>query len=62
MDVTGYNWRGLYTGGDVTDEQYAEWVSKLETLYNSPEWQEAATALRPRADLARRRGLRGLRP
>jgi putative tricarboxylic transport membrane protein len=44
IDVTGYNWRGLYTGGQVTDEQYAEWVSNLETLYNSPEWQEAATA------------------
>ncbi|MCT4684631.1 MAG: tripartite tricarboxylate transporter substrate-binding protein [Roseicyclus sp.] len=44
VDVTGYNWRGLYTGGEVTDEQYAEWVEKLETLYNSPEWQEAATA------------------
>ena len=20
IDVTGYNWRGLYTGGDVSDE------------------------------------------
>ena len=44
IDVTGYNWRGLYTGGEVTDAQYAEWVEKLETLYNSSEWQEAATA------------------
>jgi putative tricarboxylic transport membrane protein len=44
VDVTGYNWRGLYTGGEVTDEEYASWVERLETLYNSPEWQEAATA------------------
>ncbi|WP_375257782.1 Bug family tripartite tricarboxylate transporter substrate binding protein [Citreimonas sp.] len=43
IDVTGYNWRGLYTGGDVSDEDYAAWVEKLETLYNSEEWQTAAT-------------------
>ncbi|WP_299792441.1 tripartite tricarboxylate transporter substrate-binding protein [uncultured Marivita sp.] len=43
IDVTGYNWRGLYTGGEVTDEEYAAWVEKLETLYNSEEWQTAAT-------------------
>jgi putative tricarboxylic transport membrane protein len=44
IDVTGYNWRGLYTGGAVSDEVYASWVERLETLYNSSEWQEAATA------------------
>jgi putative tricarboxylic transport membrane protein len=43
VDVTGYNWRGLYTGGDVTDEEYAAWVERLETLYNSENWQTAAT-------------------
>ena len=42
IDVTGYNWRGLYTGGQVSDEAYDEWVSKLDTLYNSDEWQQAA--------------------
>lgn len=42
IDVTGYNWRGLYTGGDVSDEAYDEWVADLETLYNSDEWQAAA--------------------
>lgn len=42
IDVTGYNWRGLYTGGDVSDEAYDAWVEKLETLYNSEEWQTAA--------------------
>ena len=39
FDVTGYNWRGLYTGGHVTDEEYADWVDKLKTLYNSENWQ-----------------------
>lgn len=42
IDVTGYNWRGLYTGGNVSDEAYASWVERLETLYNSEEWQTAA--------------------
>ncbi|GAA5066638.1 tripartite tricarboxylate transporter substrate-binding protein [Roseibacterium beibuensis] len=42
IDVTGYNWRGLYTGGDVSDEDYAAWVERLETLYNSENWQTAA--------------------
>lgn len=42
IDVTGYNWRGLYTGGKVSDAAYDEWVSKLETLYNSENWQTAA--------------------
>lgn len=41
-DVTGYNWRGFYTGGDVSDEDYAAWVEKLKTLYDSEAWQEAA--------------------
>jgi putative tricarboxylic transport membrane protein len=43
-DVTGYNWRGFYVGNEVSDAAYEEWVSKLETVYNSPEWQEAAAA------------------
>ncbi len=42
VDVTGYNWRGLYTGGDVTEEEYDTWVANLETLYNSDAWQTAA--------------------
>lgn len=44
VDVTGYNWRGLYTGGEVSDEAYNGWVERLETLYNSSNWQEAATS------------------
>lgn len=42
INVTGYNWRGLYTGGEVSDEAYNAWVEKLKTLYDSTEWQEAA--------------------
>ena len=43
VDVTGYNWRGLYTGGDVSDEAYDKWVTDLESLYESEGWQTAAT-------------------
>lgn len=43
-DVTGYNWRGFYVGGDVSDEEYEQWVGDLETLYNTEAWKEAATA------------------
>ena len=43
IDVTGYNWRGLYTGGDVSDEDYERWVTNLNSLYESEGWQEAAT-------------------
>lgn len=41
-DVTGYNWRGFYTGGDVSDEAYNSWVDKLKTLYDTEDWKEAA--------------------
>ncbi|WP_340109755.1 Bug family tripartite tricarboxylate transporter substrate binding protein [Pikeienuella sp. HZG-20] len=43
-DVTGYNWRGFYTGGDVSDEAYQKWVDDLKTLYDSEEWKTAATS------------------
>lgn len=42
LDVTGYNWRGFYTGGDVTDEDYQRWVATLNKLYDSKEWKAAA--------------------
>ncbi len=42
INVTGYNWRGLYTGPDVSDADYAAWVEDLETVYNSENWQTAA--------------------
>jgi putative tricarboxylic transport membrane protein len=42
-DAEGYNWRGFYMGGDVSDEAYDGWVGILEELYNSDEWKQAAT-------------------
>ncbi|MBO6893829.1 MAG: tripartite tricarboxylate transporter substrate binding protein [Roseibium sp.] len=42
-DVTGYNWRGLYVGGDVSDEAYDTWVTRLKTVYDSDGWKDAAT-------------------
>ncbi len=41
-DVAGYNWRGFYTGGEVSDENYAAMVEDLKTLYDSDEWKEVA--------------------
>ncbi|MFD1379953.1 Bug family tripartite tricarboxylate transporter substrate binding protein [Fodinicurvata halophila] len=41
-EVTGYNWRGFYTGGEVSDEAYDSWVERLSDLYESEEWKEAA--------------------
>lgn len=44
FDVLGYNWRGFYVGGDVTDADYGKWSEKLDTLYKSKEWKDTATA------------------
>jgi putative tricarboxylic transport membrane protein len=41
-DVTGYNWRGFYTGGEVSDEAYAFWVDTLQKVYDSEAWQKVA--------------------
>ncbi len=41
-DVSGYNWRGFYMGGDVPDEAYQFWVDTLQQLYESEEWQTTA--------------------
>lgn len=43
-DVTGYNWRGFYTGGDVSDADYQSQVAELQQLFDSPEWKAAAEA------------------
>ncbi|MBJ3778095.1 tripartite tricarboxylate transporter substrate binding protein [Acuticoccus sp. 2012] len=43
-EMTGYNWRGFYVGGDVSDEAYEKWVADLKALYDTPEWKEAAEA------------------
>jgi putative tricarboxylic transport membrane protein len=42
FDVTGYNWRGFYTGGEVSDEAYDWWVDTLATLYETDAWKETA--------------------
>lgn len=42
-DAEGYNWRGFYMGGDVSDEAYQGWVGIMEELYNSDAWKQAAT-------------------
>ena len=42
LDVTGYNWRGFYTGGEVSDEGYNAWVERLQKLYDTDDWKETA--------------------
>ena len=44
IDVIGYNWRGFYTGGKVSDADYDTWVARLTTLYDSEAWKKAAAA------------------
>lgn len=44
LDVTGYNWRGFYMPGKVSDEEYNAWVDILGQLYQSDAWQQEATA------------------
>lgn len=41
-DVTGYNWRGFYTGGDVSDDDYSAMVDDLKALYDSDVWKTVA--------------------
>ncbi len=41
-DVSGYNWRGFYMGGDAPDEAYEFWVDALKQVYDSEEWQTIA--------------------
>ncbi|AZQ68324.1 tripartite tricarboxylate transporter substrate binding protein [Silicimonas algicola] len=43
-DVIGANWRGFYAPGNISDEEYQEWVSILGELYQSEGWQEAMEA------------------
>jgi putative tricarboxylic transport membrane protein len=43
FDVTGYNWRGFYIGGEVPDDAYAFWVDTLQKVYDSEAWQKVAT-------------------
>jgi putative tricarboxylic transport membrane protein len=41
-DVTGYNWRGFYIGGEVPDDAYDFWVDTLQKVYESEAWQTVA--------------------
>jgi putative tricarboxylic transport membrane protein len=43
FDVTGYNWRGFYIGGEVSDEAYDFWVDTLQKVYESEGWQTVVT-------------------
>ncbi|GIX13558.1 MAG: tricarboxylic transport membrane protein [Paracoccaceae bacterium] len=43
IDAIGYNWRGFYMGGKVSEDAYNGWVAIMEKLYNSDAWQKAAT-------------------
>jgi putative tricarboxylic transport membrane protein len=43
IDVEGYNWRGFYMGGDVSDEAYDQWTQIMSDLYESEAWKQAAT-------------------
>ena len=42
IDAEGYNWRGFYMPGKVSDEAYDAWVGIMKTLYDSDAWQTAA--------------------
>jgi putative tricarboxylic transport membrane protein len=44
IDATGYNWRGFYMGGNVSDEAFNAWAAIMEKLYVSDAWKEAANA------------------
>ena len=43
-EETGYNWRGFYLPGEVSDEAYDFWLQSMQTLYDTEAWQEEATA------------------
>lgn len=43
IEAEGYNWRGFYTGGNVSDEAYQGWVDILDQLYQTEAWKTAAT-------------------
>lgn len=39
-DVIGANWRGFYAPKNMSDEQYEAWVTAVETVASSDEWQD----------------------
>ena len=60
-DVTGYNWRGFYIGGEVPDEAYDFWVDTPGEGLPERGVAEGRDRERPDADLARRRRVPELR-
>lgn len=42
LDLVGYNWRGFYVGGEVSDEAYNGWADIMADLYATDAWKEAA--------------------
>ncbi|MBO0344091.1 Bug family tripartite tricarboxylate transporter substrate binding protein [Roseibium limicola] len=49
VDAVGANWRGFYAPGNMSDDAYEAWVSKIGELYASDQWKEtmAANGLAP---------------
>ncbi|MCA1972739.1 MAG: tripartite tricarboxylate transporter substrate binding protein [Caenispirillum sp.] len=49
IDAIGANWRGFYGPGNMPKEAYDYWVSTIDSLYKSDEWQQimAANGLMP---------------
>jgi putative tricarboxylic transport membrane protein len=41
-DATGFNWRGVYTGGSVSDADYQTLVDTLQALYETEAWKTTA--------------------
>ena len=39
-DVVGMNWRGFYVPGGISDEEFAAWAEKIQTVADSAEWQQ----------------------
>nr|WP_321457803.1 tripartite tricarboxylate transporter substrate-binding protein [uncultured Cohaesibacter sp.] len=39
IDAIGANWRGFYAPKNMTDDAYNFWVSKIDELYDTPEWK-----------------------
>lgn len=43
IDVVAPNWRGFYTPAGASEDSFAWWTKTLNTLYDTPEWQQTMT-------------------
>lgn len=41
VDFTAMNWRGLYVPAGISDDDYAQWVARLDKVAQSAQWQQA---------------------